>query len=502
MPGVTTAAKTLQTAESDERLLERIARDRDREAFKLLFDRYQTKGYSLAMYILGNTHAAEEAFQEAMIKVWLRAATYSGSGSIEGWIMRIVARQSTRSFRGASSKKSQRLVTEDQVCEKPLPAVQLADTELILMLRKALVALSGPERELIALRFAAGMSQQEISKELDVPQQTVSYRIDTILKRLRSLLPNADLAATLPIAELLREAVLSGSSAPASTCASILNRVSSSRRSMRVKAKSKAPMAAVGSAAAAIAVCAAFIWTAKGSPPPTVPPPAATSAKPVVSMPAAPAIKPESIKPEPKKAAEVATSEDPDFSYTWTFEKGLPPELPITVLHPNGAGWNESQKALVASEPAAIVFPFVVGRKPVKFTLRLRMNPVGQETKLGFNVTVYDPDPKNERRMLGFADNWHAPTKHAETGTIVQQECYMYDDMVTEFYQGAPFRVAKLLEKYRGNQIFLYLERTTLLSIEARTITPDQLPAVCHDIDKLTGSLERIHVPEFLQNSK
>ena len=49
--------------------------------------------------------------------------------------------------------------------------------ELLGALRSMVARLSQGDRELVALYFAGGLSQEEIARELDMPQRTVSFRI-------------------------------------------------------------------------------------------------------------------------------------------------------------------------------------------------------------------------------------------------------------------------------------------------------------------------------------
>jgi len=95
-----------KVAISDEELLVRIATQRDRDAFDELFQRHQQAAFSLAQTITGCRHLAEEAAQEALLKLWTSASLYRGDGAVRAWLLKIVARQSISAIH--SVKKARR----------------------------------------------------------------------------------------------------------------------------------------------------------------------------------------------------------------------------------------------------------------------------------------------------------------------------------------------------------------------------------------------------------
>src|SRR5215218_3926830 len=71
----------------DDELITAVARG-DQLA---LYDRHGRMGYGLAYRILGDAGAAEEAVQDAYLRIWRRAATFDASrGSTRSWLLTIV----------------------------------------------------------------------------------------------------------------------------------------------------------------------------------------------------------------------------------------------------------------------------------------------------------------------------------------------------------------------------------------------------------------------------
>src|SRR5262249_55791779 len=155
----------------DAGLLRLIATQRDSDAFSELFSRYKRPGYSLAFSILGDSKAAEEVVQEAMIRVWSSAGKFrhdnaEGPSNPRGWIMKIVARESSRALQ--QRKRRSKEIRQNIDLPSPVPDDEVTSKELVQALRGKVAELPEEDRQLIALHFAGGLSQTEISESLSV----------------------------------------------------------------------------------------------------------------------------------------------------------------------------------------------------------------------------------------------------------------------------------------------------------------------------------------------
>lgn len=261
-------------------LLRRVAQERDREAFTRLFELFETPAFNLALRILGNRAVAEEALQDAMLRIWRSADTFHWEGSVRSWIFRIVANQSVRA---AQKRRRERLHTEALPVEgrrgdAPTLAQEVEREEERSALHQLLDELPHLDRQLVTLYFGAGMTQREISASLSVPQRTVSAKIQKTLEALRAGLARAGVAALAPLGEaVLGEALRSGSPPPAGLCARTLAKLDlpgagagavSSERTASAPALSlggRAVWAALGGAAL-LAAGGALWWTASREP--------------------------------------------------------------------------------------------------------------------------------------------------------------------------------------------------------------------------------------------
>ncbi len=171
---------------TDEALLLRIARHRDKAAFEVLFTRYAGRIRGVLMKIGTPPDVADEAAQETMLAVWRRAESYDPARApASAWIFTIA-----RNRRIDMIRKSRRPQPDpDDPLFQPEPPAA-ADAEVVAAerdaaLRAAIADLSEPQREVIRLAFFAGLSHPEIALQTGAPLGTVKSRLRLAADRLR-----------------------------------------------------------------------------------------------------------------------------------------------------------------------------------------------------------------------------------------------------------------------------------------------------------------------------
>lgn len=219
-----------ESERSDAELLSAVAKVRCRTSFTEIVKRYERPAYNIALNITRSAALAEEAAQEAMLRVWLSAQRFDPEGSARGWILGIVAREALKKVRDrrkdadkvkrAAHLEAASLRTDDPAAEQK---------ELLATLQKGLEELPELNRQLVALYYGAGMSQAQVGQSVDLSQRMVGYKLEETLKLLRSRLAQAGLAAAAPAlgSETLAQAVCSGYAPPAHLCSSVLARLDS-----------------------------------------------------------------------------------------------------------------------------------------------------------------------------------------------------------------------------------------------------------------------------------
>jgi RNA polymerase sigma-70 factor, ECF subfamily len=180
--------------DADRATLERIAGG-DHGAIEILYERYKSMAYALALRITGDPASAEDVIQDAFIGAWRNAARYQeGRGSVKTWLLSIVH------HRAIDATRRRRPTSELPDGEGPAPtALTLPDVwaEVAGRLdRDAVVAalgtLSDVQREALELGYFGGLTQQEIATRTGTPLGTVKSRMRLGLLSLRRALSGDD----------------------------------------------------------------------------------------------------------------------------------------------------------------------------------------------------------------------------------------------------------------------------------------------------------------------
>jgi RNA polymerase sigma-70 factor (ECF subfamily) len=133
-------------AEIDAALIARTASG-DRLAYAALVKRHLPRVYAVTRRMLGNEAAAEDAAQEALLRLWTHAARYDSSKALlSTWLTRIATNLCLDRLRKRQEEQW------DDSYDAPLPADQekaIGDRQLVERVDSALRAL--PERQRLAL---------------------------------------------------------------------------------------------------------------------------------------------------------------------------------------------------------------------------------------------------------------------------------------------------------------------------------------------------------------
>ena len=153
-----------------------------RQEIERLFQHY---GAGVGRYVLLRVRSPELA-EEITARVFLTVVRqyHQKSASGVGWLWSIVRTELSRHFRQTSLAS---YPTEMESTE-PLPLDQLEREEIIELLRDCLIRLGDEERELIALKFVAGLSNVDIAHALALTPSNVGVKIHRALKTLRSMM--------------------------------------------------------------------------------------------------------------------------------------------------------------------------------------------------------------------------------------------------------------------------------------------------------------------------
>jgi len=175
--------------------LTRRAQEHDDNALEQLLRRYEERIYGFLLHMIGNPHDAEDASQEAFVKVVRALPRYREQGHFRSWLFRIAYREGLRVIR---RRATSRLVfldpdvppgkTAESAGTAPSPADLLEREEGRQAIERAIAELPRREREVVTLRLHAQLSFKEISEILRSPLNTTLGRMRSGCLRLRKKL--------------------------------------------------------------------------------------------------------------------------------------------------------------------------------------------------------------------------------------------------------------------------------------------------------------------------
>ena len=183
---------------TDEALLQLLHQGNE-HALGALYDRHGRAAYSLAYRMLGDSHAAEDAVQEAFINIWRKAESFSATrGKARTWIMAVVHHRSIDIARKRRGMAPRELPLEmERLPEGPSDTwSEVSNTLDRELLKECLKQIPELQREAIQLAYFDGYTQREIAELKGVPLGTVKGRIRIGMEKLRSLLQELELGGS------------------------------------------------------------------------------------------------------------------------------------------------------------------------------------------------------------------------------------------------------------------------------------------------------------------
>ena len=150
---------------TDEDLMQRSAAG-DRSAFDALATRYMLRLRRAALRVLADPAAAEDVAQDALLRAWMRAATYDcKQASVSTWLHRIAVNASIDRLRATrpTTEVPDSLVDPGESAEHSLVGQQRS-----LILAQAIASLPARQRTALTLTYEEGWSGQEAARHLSV----------------------------------------------------------------------------------------------------------------------------------------------------------------------------------------------------------------------------------------------------------------------------------------------------------------------------------------------
>lgn len=159
------------------RLLDWAKGIRSRDAdFAAILDDQRGWICRLALKIVGSREEAEDVVQATLVQAWRRHGSLQDKEKLQGWLRQIVVRTSLNRLRAL--KRTSSLSEEQEL---------LASDEESVLVRMTLARMKPDQRAILALAIGERLSYREIAEALDIPEGTVSSRLNSAKSTFRKL---------------------------------------------------------------------------------------------------------------------------------------------------------------------------------------------------------------------------------------------------------------------------------------------------------------------------
>ncbi|HXJ90195.1 MAG TPA: sigma-70 family RNA polymerase sigma factor [Candidatus Binatia bacterium] len=181
----------------DELALARACAAGENSAWELFLTRYRERLYLAALRIAREDSAAHELADTLYADLYgtttrdgrrvSKLASYTGRGSLEGWLRTVLAQEYVNRYR-----RTKRLVSLEEESEEGVQfrapeqaPVTIADDRLSRATDQALADLPAEDRTVLSAYYLDGRTLAEIARMLGVHESTISRKLDKLAKSLR-----------------------------------------------------------------------------------------------------------------------------------------------------------------------------------------------------------------------------------------------------------------------------------------------------------------------------
>ena len=185
---------------NNERWLIEESRKGNVDAFEELIKGYKKSAYNIALRVMRNAEDAEDASQEALIKIFKNISSFNMESTFKVWMYRIVVNTcidfkrrknvNTLSIDETIDLGSGREIQREIPDESNNPDALIERNYSTQLVNDAINMLEDDFKTIIILRDIKGFTYDEISQILSCNLGTVKSRLSRARKRLKELLEN------------------------------------------------------------------------------------------------------------------------------------------------------------------------------------------------------------------------------------------------------------------------------------------------------------------------
>jgi len=155
--------------------------------FSVLMRAYEARVLRTCRRLLGNSHDAEDVYQEILIRVFHGLKKFKREASFSTWLFRIAYNECMTHLRKLTREK-QLFSSDDNVPEPIAPSEHPESAELGRDIERVLKKMTFSDREVLTLRFVSDLPIADIAAVLGIKLSAAKMRLSRASARFAELL--------------------------------------------------------------------------------------------------------------------------------------------------------------------------------------------------------------------------------------------------------------------------------------------------------------------------
>jgi RNA polymerase sigma-70 factor (ECF subfamily) len=181
--------RVVQDVDADEGTLTRAAADGDHEAFRTLVDRHYDPALRYALRMLGHRADAEDAVQDAFVRVYRSLPRYRHEGQFRAWVFRILVNRCRTAATGRRRRQSILAPAEARPDRSHgVESPKQGEPFKLAAIERALAGLPVALREAFLLKYVEELTYDEMADVTGASVSALKMRVSRARQSLRAQL--------------------------------------------------------------------------------------------------------------------------------------------------------------------------------------------------------------------------------------------------------------------------------------------------------------------------
>lgn len=162
---------------------------KDQQVFSYLYDHYAPALNAVIYRMVEDRELSEDILQEAFVKIWNNFNSYDKTkGRLFTWMINLTRNLTIDTLRSKSYKKQTKISGDENAVSNVRDSSTGIEKFDAVGLSKQLANLKPDQKTIIDLAYFNGFTQDEISKQLNIPLGTVKTKMRSAILELRKYL--------------------------------------------------------------------------------------------------------------------------------------------------------------------------------------------------------------------------------------------------------------------------------------------------------------------------